>query len=101
MRCDPGFRGCANNFFLQKSGIKRKAFNMDHFYKTFVIFFVKTDWNNIYCISSIQQCRHCTRTLKQLELNYQSKIKSKNLAKWSIIWTRACNMDNSGSEYGP
>ena len=75
---------------------------MDHFYQNFRnIFFVTTDWNTIYCISSIQQCRHSTRTLKQLELNYQSKSKSKNLAKWSIIWTRACNMDNSGSKYGP
>ena len=72
---------------------------MDHFYKNIRnIFFTTTDWYTIYCISSIQQCRHSTRTLKQLELNYQSKSKSKNLAGGHV---RACNMDHSGSKYAP
>ena len=79
-----------------------KALNMDHFYKNIRNIFLLQQIGTIFIVSvAYSSVDIALEALKQLELNYQSKSKSNNVAKWSIIWTRACNMNNSGSKYGP
>ena len=75
---------------------------MDHFYKNIRNIFLLQQIGTIFIVwVAYSSVDIALEALKQLELNYQSKSKSKNVAKWSVIWTRACNMNNSGSKYGP
>ena len=60
---------------------------MDHFYKNIRYIFLLQQIGTIFIVSvAYSSVDIVLETLKQLELNYQSKTKSKNIAKWSIMY---------------
>ena len=59
--------------------------------------------NNVECVTNAKHLGNVVDDMfSDLKgIHYQRKSKSKNIVKWSVIWTSDCNMDNRGSKYGP